>query len=236
MQWPLERPFVDWEYIYKAVGCTKKGIDVFQFNPCYTVIETPPFAYSPFWLYATFIPDSLFWGNVVAFLFAVLFFLALALLAPPRSWSDFTITVLATLSSATALAIERGNADLLMFLMVIAGARFGVLGLPFRAVGYGLFTLAGLLKFYPMVALVTALRERLIVFVAVAVIAASSLALLIVTHYDDMVLMYRHLPAASYFNLQFGSGDLPHGLLRVARLGCRDCSTQIGQSPARSPR
>jgi hypothetical protein len=212
MQVPEQRPFVDWEYIYKAISCSKMGVNVFYSNPCYTVIETPPFAYSPFWLYATFIPDGLFWGNIVGISLAALFFISLALLPPPRNWLHLAVTLLATQSSAVALGVERANADLLMFLVILAGARLGVLRLPFRMLGYGLFILAGLLKFYPMVALLTALRERFLVFIAVFAAASASLALLIVTHHDDMVLMYRHLPAPSYFELQFGAANLPAGI------------------------
>jgi len=216
MQVPLQRPFVEWEYIYQTISCSKMGINVFLFNPCYTVIVTGPFAYSPFWLNATFIPDGLFWGNIVAWTLAALFFISLALLPPPRNWLHLAVTLLATQSSAVALGVERANADLLMFLVILAGARLGVLRLPFRMLGYGLFILAGLLKFYPMVALLIALRERFIVFLSVLAAASASLALLIVTHYDDLMLMYQHLPAPSYFELQFGAADLPAGMGHIA--------------------
>jgi len=218
IQVPWSRPFVDWEAVYSSIQCSKLGINVFITNPCYTAWGNAPSDYSPLWLYATFIPVGLVWGSIVALSLCILFFISLALLPSPRNWTDLAVCLFATLSSAVVLGIERGNADLLMFLMVITGTCLGVLQLPFRFAGYGLFALAGLLKFYPMVALIMVVRERFIVFLAVAIVTLSLLTLLVVMHFDDMLLMYQNLPTPSYFNLQWGSANLPAGLGHVAQV------------------
>jgi hypothetical protein len=217
MQIPWPHPFVDWEAVSSSIRCAEAGVNVFIDNPCYTEWAHAPSNYSPLWLYATFIPSGASWDDAIALSFCALFFLSLAMLPPPRGRGDLVIMLLATISSATAFGVERGNADLLMFLMVIAGAGLAARPLPLRLLGYALFTLAGLLKFYPMAALVLALRERPLAFAAVALAAALALTLLVASHTADIMLMLRNMPAASYYTRQFGAADLPAGLGQITR-------------------
>jgi hypothetical protein len=108
--------------------------------------------------------------------------------------------------------MERGNADLLLFLLILAAIHLRHLPLVFRLAGYGLIILGGLVKFYPFMALIMVLRERPAVIVAVggaSIIALSGMALL---YYDELALMAANLPAPSYFMLQFGSANLPAGM------------------------
>jgi hypothetical protein len=109
-------------------------------------------------LRATFLELGEHWINVTMLSVCVLFLLSLATLTPPHNWRDLIIALFATLSSATFLAAERGNADLILFLMIVAGINLRVLPLAFRLGGYGLIIIAGLVKFYPLVALIVALR------------------------------------------------------------------------------
>jgi hypothetical protein len=209
---PLQHPFADWEWIPSAIECWTKGVDVYLDNTCSHFFINATFNYSPLWLRITFLRFADDWTNIFGLAFAALFFLSLALLPPPRTRLDFSISLLATISSATALAVERANTDLIMFLMIIASVWACGLWLPFRLAGYGLITLAGLLKFYPFVALIIAIRERPAVFAAVALTAATALCALVFSYHDEMLRMARNLPAASYFTLQFSVNNLPGGL------------------------
>jgi hypothetical protein len=212
MKLPAPHPFIDWEWLPAAVRCWSEGVNVYLQNTCSQVTPYLAYNYSPLWLRATFLRSIETWNYTAGFVIGVLFFLSLASMPTPRNARDQTIMLLATLSSATFLAVERGNADLIMFLMVIAGVNLCFLRLPFRLLGYGLIILAGLLKFYPFIALIIALREKTRVFLMVAIASVASLAVLVVAYHQELEYVARNLPIASYFSLQFGLANLPKGL------------------------
>ena len=122
--------------------------------------EPQPFLYSPLLLRATFLAAGEHWINVTMLTVCVLFFLSLATLPPAHSWRDLFIALFATLSSATFLVAERGNADLILFLMIIAAVNLRIMPLALRLGGYSRILRAGRVKFYPFVALIVVLRER----------------------------------------------------------------------------
>jgi hypothetical protein len=205
-------PFMDWEYIPSAIRCWSEGVNVYTDNTCFTTLgNLQPFPYSPLLLRATFLELGEHWINVTMLSVCVLFLLSLATLTPPHDWRALIIALFATLSSATFLAAERGNADLILFLMIVAGINLRVLPLAFRLGGYGLIILAGLVKFYPFVALIVVLRERLPVIATVAVASMAALATLLFYHHE-LGLMSANLPGSSYFTMQFGSANLPGGI------------------------
>ena len=205
-------PFIDWEYVPSAIRCWAEGVDVYIDNTCYNVGGHPqPYPYSPLLLRATFLAAGEHWINVTMLSICVLFFLSLATLTPPHDGGELIIALFATLSCATFLGVERGNADLILFLMIVAGIHLRVLPLAFRLGGCGLIVLAGLVKFYPFVALIVVLRERLLVIAAVAVASVAALATLLFYHHE-LGLMAANLPAPSYFTMQFGSANLPSGI------------------------
>ncbi len=211
IRFPGPHPFADWDWLQSNIRCWAQGADAYN-RTCFAVWPDVLFDYSPLWLRASFIPTETEWLIPIALSMNALFLLSLALLPSPGTKTGFLLTLLATLSSATALGLERANADVAMFLLVIVGVSLCTLRLPFRLVGYALLTVAGLLKFYPMVALAIALRERPAVAVAVAVAAAAALAALLFGYPEELMLVVRNLPKASSFTLQFGAADLPSGL------------------------
>ena len=212
MKFPGPHPFVDWEYVPSAIRCWSEGVNVYNDNTCYTVWGEPqPFLYSPLLLRATFVAAGEHWINVTMLTVCVLFFLSLTTLPPAHNWRDLFIALFATLSSATFLVAERGNADLILFLMIIAAVNLRIMPLAFRLGGYSLIVLAGLVKFYPFVALIVVLRERPVVIAAVAAVSMAALATLLFYRHE-LGLMSANLPAPSYFTLQFGSANLPGGV------------------------
>jgi hypothetical protein len=118
-----------------------------------------------YWL--AILPITTAWDNALGLGLVVLFLLALTLLPPGR---DLWLITLATVSSATMLAIERANVDLLMFVMAMLVVRL-------RVTGYLVALLAGMLKFYPIVLLISAVRERLVACLAVWTVAVGVVAL-----------------------------------------------------------
>ena len=154
-------PFIDFQNILAAVDCWQHGTDVYFNNPC--DILNRLFDYSPLWLRFPFLPGKE-WTNPLGLCLAISFFLALAVLPAPRSAKELLTRLIATLSPVTTFAVERGNSDLLMFVMATAAGVLLLGPLRRRVAAYAMIVIAGLLKFYPLVLMILTLRERPRVF------------------------------------------------------------------------
>jgi hypothetical protein len=212
---PFAHPFIDWEWIPSAVDCWRHGVDVYLDNTCYAPVTHGRHTYSPLWLRATFLSSDQAWVNPIGLAIAVLFVLSLGCLPPPRRRRDFVVTLLATISSLTIFAIERGNVDLIMFLLAITGINLWFGRLPLRLAGYAVFTFAGLLKFYPLVLLILALRERVRIFALICVAVVTVLIIFILSYQNELSVITRVIPHGSYFTDWFGAVNLPYGLATV---------------------
>ncbi len=210
MRVPLIRPFVDWRWIPSAIQCWSQGVDVYANNTCYTEWVGGKFNYSPLWLRATFLPLGAEWVVPFALSLAALFFASQSLLPRPKTRFELAVRLAATLSGATITCVERANADLLMFLLVVLGVSCTRYRLSIRLLGYCLIILAGLLKFYPFLGLLIVARERASIFAFVTALATVALAALLVGYHDELVRMVINLPLTDYA-LQFAARDIPAG-------------------------
>ena len=215
MSRPFSHPFIDWEWIPSAVECWQRGVDVYVDNTCYQTIAHGRHNYSPLWLRMTFLPYGARWVAPFGLGIGALFFASLAALPPPRRVAGFLVTALATFSSLTAFAVERANVDLIMFVLTVAAAVCWAGPLRWRLAGYGIIVLAGLLKFYPFVLLILALRERPRVFAGICAATLVTLAAFGLTFGDEL----RHIsavPGGIYFEDRFAAVNLPYGLSLIA--------------------
>jgi hypothetical protein len=210
MMRPYPTPFVDTVQIPALVECWRHGVDVYVTAPCDPLNRT--LAYSPLWLRATFLPADLSWLNWLGLAMDGGFFLSLVLLPAPRRWSGALLTAFAALSSLPAFALERGNMDVVMFGMIAVAGRLLVQNGPVRLAGYALITLAGLLKFYPLVLFLLFLRERLTVFAGLCLIALGVLAAFVAGFRGELAEMAQNLPEIGFFKDGFGFRELPGGL------------------------
>jgi hypothetical protein len=97
--------------------------------------------------------------------------------------------------------------------MIIVGVLAGGSGLPIRLAGYGLITVAGLLKFYPMFALIMAVRERPAIFLTLAIAATAAFGGFVLFCGNEMVWAVHNLPAGIPFDPnEFGANEVPRGL------------------------
>ena len=209
---PAPHPFTDWEWIPSSVRCWAEGVDVYVNNTCFKSGDNLAFNYSPLWLRLSFLGLMEKWVNVTAIGFCLLFFLSPAIYDQLRNRRTQEIAILTMLSSGTILGVERGNADILLFLIIVVALMAMQLKSMTRFIGYGLLIFAGLLKFYPFIGLVIAARDRSIVVVCVAIASISALAVLALTYQDKISVMANNLPGLSIYTLQFGAGELPSGL------------------------
>jgi hypothetical protein len=212
---PFPHPFIDWEWLPSAVACWAQGIDVYVNNTCYTVIHGGRFNYSPLWLRATFLPAGAEWVAPFGVAIAFGFFLALAALPLPKGRRAWIMTGLATFSSTTAFGVERGNADLILFVMIVLAVMLWNYHIACRWVGYLLFGLAGLLKFYPLVLFIMALRERVMVFLSICLTVMLTLLIFAWAYGAETLRALSALPKRLYFTDMFGAVNLPFGLVRA---------------------
>jgi hypothetical protein len=212
---PGPYPFIDLEYIPSAVRCWTHGVDVYTNNICYNSMHDYwGYDYSPLLLRFRFIRYLDGWSNLSGICFATIFFLSIALLPLPRiATFDFVIMSLSGISSVTVYALERANLDVVMFVMILVGISACRTRLPVRLAGYALITVAGLLKFYPMVALIIVIRERPAILATVALAAMAALGGLVFFYHEELVrVAHNFIPGAVFHPLEFSVYDFSGGL------------------------
>src|SRR5262249_27967781 len=168
-----------------------------------------PFIYPPLWLRFSILPSK-DWTNLLGMCLTVTFFLALAVLPPPRSGKELLARLVATLSPTTAFALERGNIDLLVFVIATAAGGFLLKALPVEVAGYAIIIIAGLLKIYPFVLMVLTLRGRPRVFLWVNGAAAAVVLAAGVYFHAELVKMVPNIPRGQPFSVfAFGAHLVP---------------------------
>ena len=203
-------PFLDTYGELAIVKCHQRGYDVYVGNPCDVLGRVH--VYTPLWFRLAILPIDTRWTPMIGFGLALGFVTSLALLPPGRDGRAGALICAAVLSPAVAFAVERGNADLLMFVLAALAAGVALRRLPTRLLAFPLVVLAAALKVYPATLLVLALRERLALCLAAA--AVSLVALLTYAAIDAAGLreMLAVVPGRTPFIYAFGARNLPLGL------------------------
>ena len=207
---PFRTPFVDLEAIPASIRCWRQGIDVYSSTPCDVLGR--PFNYAPLWLRLPFLPTEASWTPWLGLGLVSLFLLALGVLPQPKACIDRAFVVLGTFSCLPVFAAERGNADLVMFLLIVVAALCLEGGPVLRMVGYVVILLAGLLKVYPLAALLLLLRERLRIALALGCAILIGLAAFGWQYRDELTRMLQNIPRGGQFLNNWGAPDLRLGI------------------------
>jgi hypothetical protein len=210
---PFRFAFVDLDTILSALRCLRLGVDVFSSNPCDALGRV--FDYSPLWLAGAVFPVTTDWIVPVGFAVDAAFVCSLILLPPGRGGWQTCAVVSCVLSTPVAFAMERANNDLIIFVLAAGAAALAERSLRLRLVGYACALLAGLLKYYPMLVLALICRERMRVFVPVAIACLVLLLGFVAVEFEDLHRALPLIPVGRYFGDMFGAGTLPF----VGRLG-----------------
>ncbi len=210
---PFLPPFVDLHDILSAAECHRAGIDVFQSNPC--DILNRPMIYSPVWLLLMPAPLAAATTAPGGVVLNLLFIASLAFLLRPQSLGELLILCAATASTMVVYALERGNADLIIFLLLLAAGWIYRQNGAAHVVAYGAFLLGGLLKFYPLVLMLLAVRERWKPFLGLAVLSIVIMAAFFIGYATELRLAIGHIPTGDWFTEQFSAQNVPFGLIEV---------------------
>ncbi len=155
----LQPLFADLIAVLAAGEAAQLGVDVYRGNPLDPFNR--PHVYGPAWLLTGELGLTRADGWWLGTMLALAFVGAAVALCAPRSPRATFLTVAALLSPPFILGLERGNNDLVIFLLAAAaavllgrGGRLGFAGATLALVG------AAALKFYPLVCLVALAAHR----------------------------------------------------------------------------
>src|SRR5215207_1458130 len=171
--------FADLYAVTTTWDCEQRGIDPFPDNPC-----------NPLGAIVNFPRLWIELGNLgldsgdtkpLAVALAAVFFAAAVIATGPLGRGEGLVYAAALLSPAVLLGVQRGNVDLLMFALVVAGVL-----LVRRSVwaGAGAIVLAAVLKLFPLLALPIFVRRRTRWAAGAAALAV--FALYVVVTLDDI--------------------------------------------------
>ncbi|MBV9736516.1 MAG: hypothetical protein JO209_11480 [Acidisphaera sp.] len=222
---PFGYPFLDTQFVLAQIDCWRRGIDVYVVNPCDALGRLHD--YSPLWLRLP-LPTGLGWSDRFGLLVDLGFLLSLFFLPRPATRLDGALLLAATLSQVTAFGLERGNTDLLIFALAVAAGRLWLRAPALRAAGYAVVFGAGLLKFFPLVLFVVALRERLRDMLAIALAGCAGLVGFVLAYHAELRKLAPNIAGPNYFGDMFGATILPHGAAIAA-------SVLLGWAPAWLP-
>jgi hypothetical protein len=225
---PFRYPFLDLIYVPAQVECWQRGIDVYLQNPCDPLGRLQD--YSPLWLRFSFLVNAKPFTNALGLSLDALFMMSLAALPRPRQRSDYLLIILGIVSPMTMFALERGNIDILMFLLALAAVVCMDRAVPLRLLGYGAIMLAGLLKFFPFVLFILLLRERpklCLIGIVTVVCGVGGFT----WHYlEELAHMAANIPRPSPFADAFGAAQLPIGIGFLLRSSAGPAAQAAGWS------
>jgi hypothetical protein len=210
---PFRYPFVDLDGSLAAWDCARKGVDVIISNPCDVLARG--YNYSPFWMTLDWIPLGRLDRVWVGLTLGAAFFVSLSALPPAVSAAEIVVRVAAVPSTMVAFAIERGNPDMLIFLLVVTVLALLRRSAISKALGYCLIFLAGAIKYYPFILLTLAVRERLRLAIPIIVASLAALAAFYSVYGDQIHEGLPHIATGIPFGDMFGAQNLPFGMLMV---------------------
>ena len=204
---PWRFAFIDSQFMYAARKCWDLGYYVYDGVPCYAI--PGKYSYSPLWLRLPFLPSNDAARVPLGMATDVLFILSIATLPTARSLREAALMTMALVSTAVFFALERNNIDVWMFLLVLAGGHLLIRANPSRWAAYGIFLLAGLLKYYPVTLLILALRETPKQCLAVISIAGCVGGAFVFLYYPEVVASLANVPSGIPFGDMVGIVNLP---------------------------
>ena len=211
---PYRVPFLDLDNVFAAIECKARGLDPIIENPCDPLART--LSYPPTWL--VIVPGWMGRGATLpaGIVLTIVFLASVAAVLRPASWRGLALSLTAGMSVMTVFEVERANIDSVVFLLCTAVAVLWGGGAVARGVAYAVIFLAGLLKYYPLVLLGLAVRERFAALVAVAAASAAGLVGFWLYFGNAIRESLARVAHGSPFHDRIAASNLPDGLAEFA--------------------
>jgi len=214
-------PFLDTMGLLSWIECHQRGIDVLVTNPCDPLNRL--FAYSPVMLdlpnFGLRVSDTFIIGASITLLFLA----TLPLVFRPASLDALLLACVACLSPAVLFAVERGNFDLVEFVLIAAAGLFALRRGAARFASYAIFLISGFLKFYPFALLALSVREQPRTFAAIAALSAAAILAFGGYYWSDLLKVSAQQPPFIFWGDTFSARQLPFGIANYFHF-----STRIG--------
>jgi len=191
-------PFADLRVITSGAECIRLGYDVLVVNPCDPWKR--PMNYPRIWS----VPAS--WGLdqshtvILGILFGLLFFSLVFVIIKRLNYIEALFYALILCSPSAMLAIERGNNDLIVFILLslsllIMKNKTAI----WRYFSYIIIMFAAILKLYPIFALITALKEKKRNFTVIFLSIFIVFGIYVVTNFESIILVGKATPRGTIF-------------------------------------
>lgn len=206
---PMKPFFVDQYAILAASDCSQQGFDVFVQNPCdpYNRIHV----YSRLWLIFSYlgihVQHNTFFGVVIVGSFLI----ATALSIKPKTKYELIVSVLLLSSPAVMLGVERGNSDLIMYTLCVAGVYLlARKNLILKSFAYCFLMHAFFLKLYPVASFIILVEyiKKIKTFYFVTTIVAVFISIYMYVTFNDLVMIVKNIPKPDDLFMTFGSKEL----------------------------
>jgi hypothetical protein len=203
-------PFLDAEGYITPRQCFLRGIDVYVSDPCDVLGRL--MGNSPFCLRFFLIPSDPKYTPAFAGAFISCYAWATTRLAPVTGRWAKTVFALGFFSPPVVFAIERGNLDLFIFALAMAMILLLERGKIARLLAYALSIFGFLLKFYPIMLILLAVKERPRLTALVAALTAGSIAAYIAVFHHELLLLLPNIANPGPFEYVIGAHVLSNGL------------------------
>ncbi|MGZ4384808.1 MAG: glycosyltransferase 87 family protein [Gaiellaceae bacterium] len=212
----LDPPFIDLLNVTSGWECTRRGVAVLASNPCDPTGR--PANYPTIWMW----PSGLGLGprenTLLGIGLAVVFFAAALALIRRASIGLGLVYALGLVSPAVMLGVERGNADMFVFI-VVAGALllFRRRRALTRGIAHALLFLAAVLKLFPAFAFLLLFRQRLRWRLVGGGLAVLGFLVYVLATLGDIRTMQRTVSQQIWYSYGAGVGtdavdDIVHGI------------------------
>jgi hypothetical protein len=192
--------FLDLRSITSGWECTRRGVQIVALNPCDPLRR--PANYPRLWMW----PARLGLGQgstlLLGLLLALLFLgTVVVFMGRPSTLLDTVVWSAVIVSPALMLGVERGNADLLVFVVVVCAlTAFRSQRALVRAGAHALFLVAAILKLFPVFAFATLLRQPRRWLIGGGGLVVALLAIDVAVTFADIRTIERVLPQQIAFS------------------------------------
>lgn len=196
------RPFVDLGNVISGFECTRLGYDVLLENPCDPISSATPVMYPRIWMALT--PLGINQSHTIIFgiILTALFYLSILILVEKLNYYEALFYSLILCSPAIMLLIERGNVDIIIFLLLFISWIIGCKSkrLIGRYLAYSIISFASFLKLFPIFGLAILLKEKRKTFIISIAIFLTPFLIYCLSYSGELRTINKTVPVTNYYS------------------------------------
>lgn len=187
--------FADSRVITSGLDCARLGYDPLVNNPCDPWKRA--MNYPRIWQSLKIFGIEQKHTFIIGIILAILFYFSALKFIPRINRNEAMIYSLILLSPAFILAVERGNNDLLVFVILSVSLVYFIKN---EYLFYSALLLCSLIKLYPFAAFLVCFKEKKETFLKIIFIFGLLFSVYIIFTFRDILLIYKGTPEVSYYS------------------------------------